>query len=122
METTYISTGYKNWKEATTRFPVHESSRCHKDTMLKMVTLPATTRDIGETLSQQHRDEKQCNRQCFLRILSNIKFLSRQGLPFRGSGDGSDSNFLQLIKLREIDYPKLSNWMAKKTNTYSYIS
>ena len=61
METTYISTGYKNWKESTTRFPVHESSRCHKDAVLKMVTLPATTRDIGETLSQQHRDEKQCN-------------------------------------------------------------
>ena len=111
--------GYKNWKEATTRFPVHESSKCHKDAMFKMVTLPATTRDIGETLSQQHRDEKQCNRQCFLRILSNIKFLSRQGLPSRGSGGDSDSNFLQLIKLREIDYPKLSNWMAKKTNTYT---
>ena len=119
MESTYISTGYRNWKEATTRFPMHESSRCHKDAMLTMVTLPATTRDIGETLSQQHRYEKQNNRQCFLKILSNIKFLSRQGLPFRGNGDESDSNFLQLIKLREIDYPKLSNWMAKKTNTYT---
>ena len=54
MESTYISTGYRNWKEATTRFPMHESSRCHKDAMLTMVTLPATTRDIGETLSQQH--------------------------------------------------------------------
>ena len=64
IESTYISTGYKNWKEATTRFPMHDSSRCHKDAMLKMVTLPATTCDIGETLSQQHRDEKQSNRQC----------------------------------------------------------
>ena len=106
MESTYISTGYKNWKEATTRFPMHENSRCHKDAMHKMVTLPATTRDIGKALSQQHRDEKQSNRQCFMRILSNIKFLSKQGLPLHGSGDDSDSNFLQLIKLWEIDYPK----------------
>ena len=70
---TYISTGYKNWKEATTIFPMHESSRCHKDAMLKLVTLPATSHDIGETLSQQQRGEKQSNRQCFLKILSNCK-------------------------------------------------
>ena len=29
-------------------------SRCHRDALLKMVTLPATTRDIGESLSKQH--------------------------------------------------------------------
>ena len=74
MESTYISTGYRNWKEATTRFPMHESSRCHKDAMLKMVTLPATTHDIGEVLSQQHRYEKQSNWQCFLKVISKVKF------------------------------------------------
>ena len=102
MESTYISTGYKNWKVATTRFPMHESSRCHKNEMLKLVTLPATTRDIGETLLQQHRSEKQSNRQCFLEILSNCKlFLSRQGLPFRDDSDssllGHRNRFFQVI-------------------------
>ena len=85
-----------------------------------MVTLPAITCNIGVTLSQRHRDEKQSNQQCFLKILSNCKFLSRQGLAFHGGGDDSDSNFLQLIKLQEIDFPKLSNWMSKKTNTYTF--
>ena len=103
MESTYISTGYKNWKEATTKFSMHESSRCHKDAMFKIVSLPATTCDIGETLSQKHRDEKS-NQQCFLKILSNHKLLSRQGLPFCGGSDDSDTNFLQLIKLQEIDF------------------
>ena len=99
IEKTYISTGFTNRKEATTRFVSHEASRCHKDGVLKMITLPATTHDIGESLSKQHSKEKLVNRQCFLKLLATIKFLSRQGLPFRGSGDDSDSNFLQLLKL-----------------------
>ena len=28
-------------------------SRCHKDVVLKTVTIPASCRDIGETLSSQ---------------------------------------------------------------------
>ena len=44
LERTYISTGFANWKEATSRFASHEGSRCHKDALLKMVSLPATMR------------------------------------------------------------------------------
>ena len=119
LEKTYISTGFTNWKEATSRFASHESSRCHKDALLKMVTLLATTRDIGECLSKQHSKEKLENRQCFLKLLANVKFLSRQGLPFRGSGDGSDSNFLQLLKLRGEDDPRILNWIKKKSDKYT---
>ena len=43
LEKTYISTGFANWKEATSRFASHEGSGCHKDALLKMVSLPATT-------------------------------------------------------------------------------
>ena len=39
LEQTYISTGFANWKEATSRFASHEGSRCHKDALLKMVSL-----------------------------------------------------------------------------------
>ena len=58
LEKTYISTGFTNWKEATSRFASHEASRCHKDALLKIVSLPATTHDIGESLSKQHSKEK----------------------------------------------------------------
>ena len=44
LEQTYISTGFANWKEATSRFASHKGSRCHKDALLKMVSLPATMR------------------------------------------------------------------------------
>ena len=58
LETTYISTGYTNWKDASMKFNNHEESRCHKDVVLKTVTLPASCRDIGETLSSQLAQEK----------------------------------------------------------------
>ena len=59
LETTYISTGYSNWKDASVRIAAHEASACHKDSVLRTITLPATTRDIGESLSAQQK-------KCFL--------------------------------------------------------
>lgn len=84
--------------------------------MLKIVTLPATTRDIGEMCSSQHSKDKHDHRVCFLKILSNVRFLARQGLPLRGVGDGSNSNFVQLFKLRAEDDPRLLDWFTRKTN------
>jgi len=78
LEKTYISTGYSNWKEATSRFQSHEATRCHRDAML---TLPATTCDIGEICSSQHSKDKHNHRVYFLKILASIRFLARQGLP-----------------------------------------
>ena len=55
---------------------------------------------------------------CFLKILSDI-FLSRQGLPLRGAGDGANSNFVQLFKLCAEDNPRLLDWFARKTDKYT---
>ena len=78
-ESAFLVKGFTNWKDATVKFSNHESSKCHKEAVLKMVTLPSTTVDVGESLSQQHKQEKRDNRQCFLKVVSNLKFLSRQG-------------------------------------------
>ena len=43
LEKTYISIEFTNWKGATSRFASHEGSRCYKDALLKMVSLPATS-------------------------------------------------------------------------------
>ena len=53
LQSTYISNGHTNWKDATTKFAAHEGSNCHKEAVLKMITLPATTHDIAESLSAQ---------------------------------------------------------------------
>ena len=74
---------------------------------------------FGEVISSCHADEKSTNRQCLLKILSNVKFLARQSLPLRGTGNDCDSNFTQLYLLREEDNPILKAWCTKrKTNKY----
>ena len=63
----------------------------------------------------------------FLKVLSNIRYLARQGLPLRGYGDPktlteSESNFVQLMKLRDEDDSRKTGWLEKKwTNTHPLI-
>jgi len=83
-----------------------------------MIRIPATTKDIGEQLSQQHAKEKEENRKMFLKILSSIRYLARQGLPLRGDGDEQDGNFLQLLKLKGEDDPMMVDWLKRKANKY----
>lgn len=118
-ETSFISKGYTNWKDAIKNFSNHEQCNSHKEALERSVTLPKETKDVGELLSQAHAAEKKQNRECLLKILSNIRFLARQGLALRGDGDESDSNFVQILKLRGEDDSKLLDWMKRKTNKYT---
>lgn len=115
----FVSTGFTNWKDACVKFRTHDSSNSHKEAVEKMVTLPSTTRDIGESLSAAHKMEKSQNRQMLMKILSNVQFLARQSLPFRGDGDESESNFIQLLLLRGTDDTRVKEWVQKKTNKYT---
>ena len=115
----FIDRGFCNWKDATCKFDVHQHSKCHKEAVLKVVTLPGTTADVGESLSAQHRSEKLENRRSFLKILSSIRFLARQGLPLHGANDGSNSNITQLLVLCASDDERLAKWLMKKTDTYT---
>ncbi len=115
----FISKGFYNWKDATVKFVQHLASSCHKEAVLKMITMPASSMNVAESLSAQLAKEKLDHRQCFLMILSNIRFLARQGLPLRGHGDEKDSNFLQLMKLRGENDPRIPDWLDKKTNKYT---
>ena len=120
LEQAFISTGFSNWKDATAKFSKHEASRCHKDSVMKMITLPATTSDVGELLSSQLAKERLKRRKCLLKLLSNARFLARQGLPFRGDGEECcDSNFMRLIHLRAEDDDKLVDWIHRKTDKYT---
>ena len=55
----------------------------------------------------------------FRNILQNLCFLACQGLALRGHVDGEDSNFTQLLCLREFNCPEVTTWMDKKTNKYT---
>ena len=115
----FTTNGFKNWKDATISFKTHEASASHKEALQVVIVIPSTCSDVGEMFSREHAQEKGENRQCLLRILSNIRFLSRQALAFRGDGDETDSNFMQLLKLRGLDNPRIESWLSKKTNKYT---
>lgn len=79
-EAAFISKGFSNWKNATVKFDAHDGSKCHKEALMKILVLPSTTTNVSELLSQQHKKEMLERRQHFLKILSNVKFLARQGI------------------------------------------
>ena len=118
-EDALISRGFSNWKLATSVFRQHEVARCHKEAIEKIITLPATTSDIGEILSKAHAQEKCENHEVLLKILSNLRFLARQACAIRGDGNEVDSNFMQLFKLCGEDNPKIHEWMLKCANMYT---
>ena len=80
------STGFNCWKDVIVKFAKHECSQSHKDAVLKTVTLPSTTKGVGEMLTTALASERSQRRKCFLKLLSNVRFLARQGLAFRGDG------------------------------------
>ena len=79
------------------------------------VTLPAKCQDVGELLSTEHARGKEENQRCLLKILSSLRFLARQGCPFRGhnetDAESNDGNFYQLCKLRAEDDEKVTNFI-----------
>ena len=86
---------------------------------MKVVELPAATKDVGETLSDQLSHDRLDRSQHFLKLLSSARFLhARPGLPFRGHDD-SNSHFVQLIHLRAEDDERLASRIQKKTDKFT---
>ncbi|CAG2203108.1 unnamed protein product [Mytilus edulis] len=114
----FISTGFSNWNDAHRCFGKHEQSECHLEALQKLNVDKSST-DIGLAMVKQIGDVRENNRSCLMTILSNLQFLSRQGLPFRGSSDDSDSNFVQLNLLRCEDNPNFREWLTRKSDKYT---
>ena len=78
-----------------------------------MKILVATTEPINTKLV----DGKRNNRQIFLKILENLRFLSRQRLPLLG--DNNNGNFIQLL-LSQARYDlRIYQWLEKKTDKFT---
>ena len=73
---------------------MHKDSACHKQALQLIVVLPACCPNVGKMLSKEHADWKKDSRQCLLRVLSNIRFLTQQGIALRDNGDENDFNFI----------------------------
>ena len=73
----FTNTRLSNWKDGTIGVNKHKDSACHKMALQLVVVLPAYCLDVGDMLSKEHADQKD-NRQCLLRVLSNIRFSAQQ--------------------------------------------
>ena len=89
-----MTKGFSNWKGATVGFKKHVQSKCHAEAVEVVVTLPKTTKDIGEQLSRAHRLEKEQARDMLQLILFHFRFLARQGLGLRGDGSDAATNLI----------------------------
>ena len=90
-DSAFIYAGFCNWKDATVSFPNHEKSDTHKTAVELVVTLPETTKDVGELLSSAEKSE---NRKCLITIAESIQFLARQGIALRGDDNEAECNFM----------------------------
>ena len=59
------------------------------------------------------------NRTSLLKIITCLRYLARQGLPFTGHGDENDANFKQLICIRAEDDPTFAKWLKEKNLSYT---
>jgi len=89
MEASFLHDRYTNWKDATRNFANHEKTEFYRQAAITL----QPKRDVSEMLSSKVATDKQKIRNYFLMVLSSIKYLTRQGLPLRGDGDDSASNF-----------------------------
>lgn len=117
-EEAFLSNGFRNWKKALDSFKEHQKSKCHIAALTFEVTIPRCG-NIQEMTSEKIKSNMQENRKCLLKIIEIIQFLGRQGLALRGDESDENSNFMQLLKLRCKDFPKLIDWLEKKTEKYT---
>lgn len=74
----------------------------HKEAMLKIAATKSASGGIGAQLSVQIDRDQTHHRSMLMKLLSCIKYLARQGLPFRGHHEDSESfegNLYQLLLL-----------------------
>ena len=89
----------------------------HSEAVEKIVTLPRTTRHVGELLSTEVSEDRK-RRASLLQILRALRYLARQGLSIRGSSltneiEGKISHcFVHLIVIFHY------GWTRKPINTW----
>ena len=123
IEPRWISEGYINWKDATCEgrgFQGHKLFKGRKEAINCTLFLPTCRGNVGETFSSKHAVKKSVNCQALLKILSKVRFLTRQALPLQGDKVGEiNSNFNQMYYLPAEHNPFLNDWMKQKGDNYA---
>ena len=92
----------------------------HREAVARYIVAPSdAVGDIIDMTSSAYAAERYQNRKMFLKVISIIRHLARQGRPLRGNWDHDtgaelNSNFYQLMLLRAEDEPEVHDWLRKK--------
>ena len=104
----FINVGCNNWKKARERFREHEMCHLHNEALMKLKSLNSLY--VAVRLSTQLVNDLKYRREMLMEELTSIKYLTRQGLAFRGHND-EEGNFIQLLKSRADDVYGLNSWI-----------
>lgn len=113
----FLSSGYRSWKDALQAFREHERSNCHR-TALTFQNIVPLCGNVAELINENTKTVMEFNRKCLIKIIESLQFFARQGIAVQGKTD-AESNFIQLLKLRSKDVPILKDWLNKKTDKYT---
>ena len=123
VDSVFTKCGFNNWKKAIDRFVKHEKSASHCHAVSMVIAASKECMDVGSKLSRAYEEKRAQNRKCLLAIISTVRFLARQGLALRGAhidGNGeADSNFMQLLFLRNKDIPDLDKWLQRAQDRFT---
>ena len=119
--------GYSNWKSAmdkTKVFRSHQYTNSHKEAADRTINTSLTSCNIIDLPSTRMTLERKTNREMLLTILSNVRYLARQSLAFRGNwnekaGAESESNSHQLLMLRSLDNSSIADWLKRKSGKFT---
>lgn len=100
--------GYGDWKNLSRTLKNHEESKHHVSSMVTLATRTSLVGSVDVQLSEKILDEEKYWGKVLKRILATVKFLSQQGIAFRGSNENLESehrgNYLScLVYLSEFD-------------------
>lgn len=115
----FVSKGFSNWKDATSSFKKHQASKAHSEAVDFVITLPKTTKHVGELVSKAYTAQREQARDMLQIILSSVRFLARQGLALRGDLSDQSSNLFQLLHLRGEDKPELHQWLKRNSRKHT---
>ena len=122
VENSFVKTGHSNWKNARSNdkgFHQHDTSKCHQQAIQKLTEVPKSTKDVATVFKTNMTETQHENRTSSLKIISCLRYLAHQGIPFRGHGDEKDPNFKQLIRFCAEDDPAFAKWLKEKSLSYT---
>ena len=97
-EPAFLTSGFDNWKKATSRFESHQASESHRTaTAMFSKSQPAIDVQMNKNLKHQQEAAAAASK-ALLKVFQCLWYLLRQGLPFRGHTP-EEGNFIQLLNL-----------------------